>query len=75
MPAQCCKDFWARIPEDEPTFTIAGRDLFAVEVIGFWIEMAEAEGVNPDKIRRAKEHLAAIAKFQETHPERTKVPD
>jgi hypothetical protein len=33
MPAQCCKDFYARIPDDEPVFTIAARDRTAPAIV------------------------------------------
>lgn len=75
MPADCCKEFWNRIPDDEPVFTLAARDILAPETIRFWLEQAEAEGVPEDKLRRARMHLVAIEEFQIAHPERTKVPD
>ena len=75
MPANCCKESWKRIPEDEPTFILAARDKLAPVAIRFWISMAADQGVNADKIRRATEHLDWIERFQSEHPERVKLPD
>lgn len=75
MPAQCCKKFWEKIPNDEPVFTLAARDLLAPEVISFWIDRAKKMGVNPEKIQKAVDHWRAFVGFQTAHPERTKIPD
>jgi hypothetical protein len=75
MPANCCKDFWARIPEDEPVFILAGRDETSAEFVEAWIKNAEMLGVNADKIARARLHLDAIRTFQANYPERCKLPD
>jgi hypothetical protein len=75
MPEQCCKDFYAKIPDDEPVFTLAGRDMLAVETVAYWIERAKARGVNADKILRAQWHRAAMQLFTQDHPERMKLPD
>ena len=75
MPAQCCNEFYAKIPDDEPVFTLTGRDMLASETVAFWIERAEACGVNHDKILRAQWHLEAMQLFTQDHPERMKLPD
>jgi hypothetical protein len=75
MPAQCCKDFFAKLPDDEPVFTLAARDRLAPEVVDYWIKRARAEGVNEDKLRRSLQHFVAIVKFQRDNPERVKLPD
>jgi hypothetical protein len=75
MPAECCKKFYAKLPEDEPVFTLAGRDKLAIATVNFWIEEAIKAGVNQDKIDRAYKHLIALSDFQNAHPERVKLPD
>ena len=75
MPAQCCKEFYAKIPDDEPVFTLAGRDILAAQTVALWIERARAYGVNEDKILRAQWHLEAMERFEQDHPERMKLPD
>jgi hypothetical protein len=75
MPADCCKEFWGRIPDDEPTFTLAARDALSAHAVRFWIGEALKEGVNADKIVRATQHLKAIEDFQRAHLERVKIPD
>lgn len=75
MPAPCCKKFWEKIPDDEPVFTLAARDLLAADTVSFWIGRAKKIGVNAEKIQRAIEHWQLIVGFQSAHPERTKIPD
>ena len=75
MPNPCCQDFYASIPEDEPVFTLAGRDQLAVETVEFWIEKAKQKGVNENKIARAIRHRDWLVEFQTNNPERTKLPD
>jgi hypothetical protein len=75
MPAQCCKDKWPTIPDDEPVFVIRGKDLLALSVVQLWMDKAIDAGVNDEKMLAVLEHYNAIAKFQEDHPERCKVPD
>ena len=33
MPAECCKKFFAKVPDDEPVFTVVGHDPFAEDVV------------------------------------------
>lgn len=75
MPKQCCKDFFASIPDDEPVFTLAARDLTAPTIIQNWIEDARAAGTNEDKLERAEQHLCDFEQFQKEHPDRCKIPD
>jgi len=75
MPAQCCKDFWRKLPDDVPVFTIVGYDKLAADTLECWLTFARANGVNRGKINRAQEHLAAIRAYQEAHPEKVKLPD
>ena len=75
MPATCCKEFYAKIPDDEPVFTVVGRDLLAAQTVEFWIERARACGVNDGKILRAQWHLEEMVLFAQQHPERMKLPD
>ncbi len=75
MPAKCCREFYDRLCEDEPIFTLAGRDRLAPAVIAYWIKLATMAGVNGDKLNRAYEHLTKMNEFQILNPERTKMPD
>lgn len=75
MPAECCKETWNKIPDDEPVFILMGRDLTAAAAIADWIVRAEKQGVNPDKLRRSREHLTAFNRFKAEHPDRCKMPD
>jgi len=75
MPAECCKKFWEKIPEDVPVFTLAGWDPLAIDAIITWIALAVEYGVPESKLIRSREHLKAIQQFQKDHPERVKMPD
>lgn len=75
MPKECCKTFFASIPDDEPVFTIAARDLTGADTVRDWIARCEKLGVNSDKLERSRQHLADIERFQSEHPERCKIPD
>lgn len=75
MPAQCCKDKWPMIPDDEPVFIIRGKDLLSPATVQRWLDFAVEAGVNTDKMARVEEHLAAILDFQASYPERCKIPD
>jgi hypothetical protein len=72
---QCCKDTFNKVPDDEPVFTLLGRDLTAIPRIADWINEAKARGVNEDKINRAQQHLNDFVEFQHKYPERCKFPD
>lgn len=75
MPKQCCKYFFARIPDDVPVFTLVAYDKLAIRRIEEWIEEAKSMGVNDDKLKRSVEHLEDFKKFRADHPERMKLPD
>jgi hypothetical protein len=75
MPHQCCNETWAKIPDDEPVFTVRGKDLLALGAVQKWIKDAQAAGVNQDKIDGAIKHRNWIQSFQVMNPERCKLPD
>ncbi len=75
VPSQCCKETWAKIPEDEPVFILRGKDLLTVKRVAAWIQEAAEVGVNQDKVQSARLHLEEIRKFQKEHPTRCKLPD
>jgi hypothetical protein len=78
MPAQCCKDRWARLlkeDDDMPVFTLLGKDKIALVAMDAWIAAAKVVGVNEDKMLRVLEHRNAIVQFQQKYPERCKIPD
>lgn len=59
-----------RVEDMEPTFTLRAQDALAPAVIRMWCEAALLLGVDPDKIRDARQ----IALRMEQWPHR-KVPD
>jgi hypothetical protein len=71
----CCKKSIAKIPKDEPVFCLFARDSLSTDVIRYWIELAEKNKVNDDKILRAKGHLQDFEDFQVRFPERKHLPD
>jgi hypothetical protein len=75
MPAQCCKDKWPQIPDDEPVFILRGKDLLVLPIVHAWMEAATGAGVNDNKMEAVGQHYAAIQEFQRAHPERCKIPD
>lgn len=75
MPAQCCKDKWPTIPDDEPVFILRAKDKLARKVVAYWLELAAEAGVSVDKQVRVSEHLTAMDMFALDHPERMKIPD
>lgn len=75
MAKDCCKELWARVPDDEPVFTIRGKDKLAEYAVEAWIGEAVRAHVDPDKIAQAREHLLDIKRFQKEHPDRVKLPD
>lgn len=75
MPAQCCKDKWPTIPDDEPVFVIRGKDILAARAVAHWMDLAGERGVNDEKMVAVAAHLKAIEVFQRDHPERCKLPD
>lgn len=75
MPAQCCKDFYNRIPDDVPVFTIVAWDKAAPDTVLRWIQRCQELGVNMNKIKRGLAHLNAIVNWQIEHPDRVKIPD
>jgi hypothetical protein len=75
MPKDCCKETWEKIPDDEPVFTIRGKDALALKTVEFWIKYAVSSGVNPEKIKQAVECRRDIYNFQMKHSDRAKLPD
>lgn len=71
----CNREFYDRIPDDEPIFILAARDLTSIGHIRNWIEQNRAAGCNPAKLANAERHLADFEQFQSEHPERCKFPD
>jgi len=75
MPTECCKKFYARIPEDVPIFTLVAWDLLALEAIQQWLLKARDKGVSEEKIAKAQQHFDAIALWQRENPSLCKLPD
>lgn len=75
MPKQCCKEFFNRISDDVPVFTLVAYDQISQETVEFWLKRARELGVNADKLQRSEEHLADIAAWRAANPEKIKVPD
>ena len=60
---------------DMPVFTLLGQDSLAVDTVKYWLQRAELLGVNKGKLIRVREHLEALAKYRQEHPEKMKRPD
>lgn len=75
MPKQCCKDFFNKLSDEVPVFTISGNDKLAPAVVAYWHMLAADHRVNQGKLNRAYEHLLDIEAYQKQHPERVKLPD
>jgi len=46
--------------DDEPIFCLVGRDRFAALVVRIWAEIAEASGVDADKVEDARQCAEAL---------------
>lgn len=75
MPAQCCKEIFARVPDEEPVFTIRAHDKLAEKIVRAWLMEARAAGAPAAKLSLAEEHLRAIVDWRAMNADRVKVPD
>jgi N-glycosylase/DNA lyase len=75
MPAECCKKFWERIPEDVPVFTLVGWDRLAERTVRFWVSEASMAGVPAAKMQKGINHILWMQEYAEAHPEMMKLPD
>lgn len=75
MPAVCCQETWGKIPADEPVFILRAQDILSPLLVEMWCNAAEQNGVNAEKVARAREHWRAITRFQVEHRDRCKLPD
>jgi len=44
----------AKTADDEPIFCLVGRDRFAALAVRIWADIAEASGVDPEKVADAR---------------------
>jgi hypothetical protein len=75
MPRDCCKKFFARIPDEVPVFTLVAYDKVAAATIRDWMARAKVAGVNPFKIDLAEAHLRDFERYALEHPGAMKIPD
>ena len=75
MPMPCCQEFYDKIPEDEPIFILAARDITAPGHVQAWIDKARALGVNDNKVAHAVMHLKWMQDWQARNPQLVKTPD
>jgi hypothetical protein len=75
MPSKKQKEFFEKIPQDVPAFTLVATDPLAKATCDFWLRLARALGVNGNKLSRSNADIEAIAKFAVDHPDRMKIPD
>lgn len=54
-------------PDEEPVFTLRGRDLLAPEIVDEWALLAERRGVNREKVIDARQIARKMRKWQEEH--------
>jgi len=60
------------IPEDEPCFVIRGQDIYAVTMVGYYMDRVK-DRVSAGMMRELDDHLHRILKWQEVNG--VKVPD
>lgn len=63
-----------RSQDDEPLFVLCARDRLAVDVVDYWIKLAEHAGVNDPKLNDARRLRSAMREWREAH-DGGKVPD
>lgn len=56
------------IPQDEPVFLLRAQDRFAPDTVLYWSSEAEQGGADAAIVELAREHAAAMAKWQNDHP-------
>lgn len=61
------------IPDDEPVFLLRGQDALAPAVVREWAFQAEAEGVDPLMVERARQHADRMEAWHVDHGK--KIPD
>jgi hypothetical protein len=78
MPAECCKKRYERLLREDPempVFTLLGKDSIAIETVKFWMKRAKELSVNPEKMKKVQDHLDALIKYKQDHPEKIQIPD
>lgn len=61
---------------NQPTFTLVGQDVCAVETINLWKDIvSESSSGKSPKIAMADDDIAIFTEFADTHPDVMKVPD
>jgi len=50
----------ANTADDEPIFCLVGRDRYAALVVRIWADIAEASGVDPEKVADARRCADAL---------------
>lgn len=62
-----------KVAPDEPIFVLRAQDQLAPLVLGYWIEMAKADGTPQEKLDEAEKCQDAMILWGREHG--TKVPD
>jgi hypothetical protein len=75
MPAECCKKFWKKIPDEVPVFTVVGWDKLAIRTVRCWCALALQEGVNMAKVQKGIDHVGWMEEYAALHPDAMKLPD
>lgn len=64
------------IPEDEPVLVIRAQDVISEPMLQKYIrEYADLRNPDPQVTAELQEHLTALVRWQDRHPERMKVAD
>jgi hypothetical protein len=63
------------LPEDEPLILFRGHDKLLPELLEYYHQLCVKAGSPEVQIQAVEERIAAVKKWQETHPELLKVPD
>ena len=61
------------IPEDEPVFLLRAQDMLAPNIVDRWADKAVEEDADPNIVEAARNHAAAMRKWQVAHE--SKIPD
>lgn len=76
MPLKCCSDKFPTIPEEEPVLILRGKDVYALECVDHWLDLAMDGGkVSQEKLDTVRLHRDAMLAFKRKYPERMHIPD
>lgn len=63
------------ISEDEPLILFRGQDKLLVPLLDHYLELCRGAGSPGGQIKLLRERIAEVKTWQDSHPDRLKVPD